>query len=783
MFRLFAKLSFRARLVLGAVATLAAIECAQDVREVTGQWHGLEERLRIRAQLATDLLSRSVVLPMWDFNLPVVTQLISGLAVDPFVSQAVLVDSSGGIVAEWQRPDVVADASDVVRTGDIVYDEGGSDQVIGRLEMRFPRSANHAAFNALLVREVVVTLFTLVIAGSALWVVLGRISMPLARLGAAIEDIRAGRLDVTVPGSGRSDEIGKVAAALDNFRETLVEMRALRAAHDAENNRERHRMVRALQSTEDGVMIVDPEGRVVMQNRQARLYFGTVEKGAPVRDALRESAPAAADTLDRLASGGNVVQTRTSSGERDLRLRIDPILDEDGRPLGRVLLATDISEELRQRRRADFLAAHDSLTGLPNRRAMETRLDDLVERRAGVAILLGDLDRFKEINDTLGHPVGDALLKHVGNILRATVEDGDMPVRLGGDEFAIVAAGPRSSDRLDRYSDQLIEALGRPQNVDGRLLQTGISIGMASGPPPTGMSAELIQMADLALYEAKNAGRGRSARFHTELQRSAKRRKWLEDNLRLALATEGQLAPVFQAQTDLKTRRIVGFEALARWTHPVEGPIPPLEFIPAADEAGLIEALTCRILHDTLVLAKNVCGPEGPHRIAVNVSPQLFDGRIREMISDALLQTGAPAECLEIEITEQVVLRSGDTARREIEQIRNLGVTVALDDFGMGYSSLSYLHHFPVDKIKIDRAFVAEMARSDQTRAIVCAIVELGHALGMSVTGEGAETESERTGLIECGADAVQGWVDGQPMSASEVSALVRATRRRSTLS
>ncbi len=567
MVRFLARMSFRAQLVAGAVATLAVIECSQDVRSFSGEWNRLEARLQMRSRLATDLLSHSVVLPMWDFNTPVVTQMVSGMAVDPYVAQVRLEDTSGEVVAQWQRPTVLADSSDVLTSRNILHVEGDSSEVIGRLQMRFPRTTIRKAFHVFVFREAAVTLFTLLVAGSALWVVLGRISMPLARLGAAIEDIRAGRLDVTVPGSDRNDEIGQVASALDSFRETQLEMRVLRAAHDAENNRERHRMVRALQSTEDGVMIVDPEGRVVMQNLQARRYFGPVEKGAAVRDALRDCAPAAAAAFDRVASVGDVVQTRTPSGERDLRIRIDPILDEDGGSLGRVLLATDISEERRQRRRADFLATHDSLTGLPNRRAMETRLDDLVGRHAEVAVLLGDLDRFKEINDTLGHPVGDALLKHIGCMLGSIVEGGDMPVRLGGDEFAIVATGQGSTARLERYSTRLIQTLIGPQSVDGRLLQSGISIGIASGPPPSGMAAELIQMADLALYEAKKDGRGRMSRFHAELQRSAHRRKWLEDNLRVALETEGELAPVFQAQTDLRTRRIIGFEALARWTH------------------------------------------------------------------------------------------------------------------------------------------------------------------------------------------------------------------------
>ncbi len=775
MFRRPGGISFRVQLVAGAVATLALIECSQDVRDIAGESNRLENELTLRSNLAADLLSQSVILPMWDFNAPVVQQMISGLAVDRSVGQARLTDASGEVIAEWARPGVAARPRDVVVTRQVVYNDIGASEVIGRLEMRFPRDAVERQFRAFVIRELMLTLGMVMIAASVLWVVLGRISQPLAMLVGAIDDIRAGRIDVAVPGSTRSDEIGRVAAALDGFRETQVEMRALRAERDAKNTRERHRMVRALQSTEDGVLLVDPDGRVVMQNVQAERYFGKVEKGVLVKDALQDCAPDAATALDRATSVDEVIRTRIPGAQRDLRIRVDPIRDEDGQSLGQVLLATDISEERRQRERADFLATHDSLTGLPNRRAMEAALGDLVGRQGEVAVLLGDLDRFKEINDTLGHPVGDALLQHIGQMLRGMVVEGDIPVRLGGDEFAIVASGPDGCERLEAYSSRLIDALSLPQNVDGRLLQSGISIGIASGPPPSGLAAELIQMADLALYEAKRAGRGRRSIFHAELQRSAKRRKWVEDNLREALAEDGQLEPVFQAQTDLRTRRIIGFEALARWTHPVHGAISPAEFIPAAEEAGLIEPLTVRILEELLDLAVAICGDGSPLRVSVNVSPRLFDGRAWEMINDALMQSGAPASSLEIEITEQVLLSRGDAARREIERLRDLGVTVALDDFGMGYSSLSYLHRFPVDKIKIDRAFVVDIGSSRETRAIVRAIVELGHALGMTVTGEGAETEAERIGLFDCGADAVQGWVDGRPMTAGDVRALMRS--------
>lgn len=772
--------SFRVRLILGALAAVTVIEFALDAREILSERQRLVEQLTTQSNLTADLLAHALALPMWNFDSATIDKLVSGLYADPTVHVVDLMDLSGEILSEWRRPGTAA--ADPEGTGaaagnptvwrDVVYDEGSAMEQIGHLRIGFSDAAIRAELRAFVATVLGASVVGLCLVAVALWIILGRIARPLSELVPAIADIRAGRLARQVPGKARRDEIGKVAAALDRLRRAEAEMRRLRDERDAETSRERHRMVRALQSTEDAVLLVDQDGRVAMQNRQAERCFGAIAKGAPFQMALEGKAAEAARAIERGRRSDTVIRVTTPDGARDLRTRIDPILDERGGPLGHMLLASDITEELRQRSRADYLASHDSLTGLPNRRAMEAVLERHVAENAEVGVLLGDLDRFKEINDTLGHPVGDALLKHVGGRLRAIAGSDDVPVRLGGDEFAIVAAGPGSAARLERHGLDLIAALERPQEVDGRSIRSGISVGIAIGPPPSGVASELIQMADLALYEAKNQGRGRMSLFRPELQRSIHRRAWLKDALTEALASRGTVRPTFQAQTCAESGHIVGFEALARWTHPAEGPISPGEFIPVAEDGGLIEPLTVEILHDALRLARQTAARGFDGRVAVNISPRLFDGRATELVTDALMQSGCAPDLLEIEITEQVVLSGRHGVRDEIERLRALGVSVALDDFGMGYSSLSYLHRFPVDKIKIDRAFVADLATSAETCAIVCAIVELGHALGMTVTGEGAETETDRAALRDCGADFVQGFVDGPPSDAAAVLAL-----------
>ena len=410
------------------------------------------------------------------------------------------------------------------------------------------------------------------------------------------------------------------------------------------------------------------------------------------------------------------------------------------------------------------MAEHDSLTSLPNRRLLEQTLTGWLEAGEQVSILLADLDHFKAINDTLGHPTGDALLKVVADKFSASTTTNALAARLGGDEFAIIVKGAASEERLTNIANSLVYDLSKPLTISGNVLHTGMSAGIATLGGKNVRAADGIRCADLALYEAKNSGRGRVEVFHADLETAIKRKALLERELRAALKEDG-IRPVFQVQTDLRTGEIIGFETLARWHHRHLGSISPAEFIPIAEECGLIRELTYQIMSQAFRAAARWYDMGFRGRVAVNLSPKLFGAQVDEFVNDCLYETGCPASAVEAEITETVVLSSGQSALREIEALQRLGVTVALDDFGMGYSSLSYLQKFPVDKIKVDAAFVSKLPDSPETKAIVVAIAELGHALGMHVTGEGAETEEHRKLLQECKVDYLQGYFDGPPLA------------------
>ncbi len=386
-----------------------------------------------------------------------------------------------------------------------------------------------------------------------------------------------------------------------------------------------------------------------------------------------------------------------------------------------------------------------------------------------VGMLLVDLDHFKEINDTLGHQLGDSLLVEVARLLGELSTPDDLVIRLGGDEFAVVTRGQNSEHHLELMASTAVERLQKPLLIDGRLVQISISAGIAfCATANTGWSSEtLMRHADFALYEAKNGGRGRYEIYKNELSEIYDRRRKMEVSFRAALDTD-YIFPVYQVQTAIRDGGVVGFEALARWTDPDLGPISPTEFIPLAENADLIERLTRKIMIDACETAIEWREHGFHHRIAVNLSPKLFDGVVLDLVTDCLSLTGCPSEMIELEITESVLLSNSNVVKKEIEDLRALGLSIALDDFGIGYSSLDYLRRFPVDKIKIDRAFVRDIANSEQSRAIITAISQLGHSLGMKVTGEGAETSDDRLALASCGVDIVQGFVDGLPATKFE---------------
>ncbi|MES3092420.1 EAL domain-containing protein [Sphingomonas aerolata] len=423
--------------------------------------------------------------------------------------------------------------------------------------------------------------------------------------------------------------------------------------------------------------------------------------------------------------------------------------------------------------RITHLAFHDVLTGLPNRTYFRQSLDQAilqVGRTGGaIAVLCLDLDRFKGVNDTLGHPVGDALLKAIGAMLSEVVPDG-LVSRLGGDEYAVILSGQFDADRPRVLAQSILDMMRQPVEADGHRIATAVSIGIAIGPVDGEDADELLKNADLALYLAKEDGRGVFRFFEPALDAAARWRRQVELDLREAIQA-GHFVLNYQPVFDLKADRIGGFEALVRWHHPERGIIPPAEFIPIAEDTGLIIAIGEWVMQEACRQA--IHWPEHV-RVAVNVSPLQFRNTgFQAIILQALSRSGLAPDRLEIEITESVFLDGEGPVIALLHKLRAMGIRVALDDFGTGYSSLSYLRSFPFDKIKIDRSFITSIASDPSAAAIVRAIVDLATALHMETTAEGVEDIGQLDLLRGEGCGNIQGYLFSRPVASCRIAGLL----------
>ncbi|NKE45225.1 EAL domain-containing protein [Roseomonas frigidaquae] len=432
--------------------------------------------------------------------------------------------------------------------------------------------------------------------------------------------------------------------------------------------------------------------------------------------------------------------------------------------------------------RATYLATHDQLTGLPNRRLFHDRLAQIGLRTSryggGFAVLALDLDRFKEVNDTLGHAAGDELLRQVARALAATLRDSDTLARLGGDEFAIIqvdAQQPRSAEAL---AARLVERLSMPFDLNGNQALIGTSIGIAlSGGPKAGAAeidpGQLLQDADTALYSAKAEGRNGFRFFSAEMNRALQERRQVERDLRRALA-EGQLRLHYQPQVDLVTQQVVGLEALLRWEHPQRGQVMPDAFIGVAEEIGLLNRIGEWVLLEACATAIRWPGP----RMAVNISANHFQSAdFLRAVRHALDSTGLNPRRLEIEITEGVLLTDTERTLATLGALREMGVSVAMDDFGTGYSSLGYLHKFRFDKIKIDRSFVTSLGDDPQSVAIIRAVIAITQALGLRCNAEGVESIAQAALLRAEGCTEAQGFLYGRAMPEQDLAVLLGVSR------
>jgi diguanylate cyclase (GGDEF)-like protein/PAS domain S-box-containing protein len=496
-----------------------------------------------------------------------------------------------------------------------------------------------------------------------------------------------------------------------------------------------------------------------------RMLGRTAEQvvGVPLSSFFTPESRAALETLQVASNGGTEVELIDAVGGRhvvDVLARALAVGTDDVA----VIAVRDASERKRSERRIQELAHIDPLTGLANRLLLRDRLAQalaMADRTAGsVAVLCLDLDRFKAVNDTMGHYAGDCLLVEVANRIRAATRETDTVARLGGDEFIVVQPFSGSSASAQALGQRLVQVLAEPYLIDDCSVEISASIGIALHPTDASSGEMLLKQADLALYRAKQEGRGRYCFFELAMDTKLRARHAMEQDLRQALVNQ-ELALDYQPIFGGDRLQLVGYEALLRWRHPTRGAVSPDEFIPLAEECGAMWSIGRWVLETAC--SEAVSWPE-PLSICVNLSPaQFHGGDLPGQVADILARTGLEPDRLELEVTEGILIVDNERALSVLGALKALGVRIALDDFGTGYSSLSYLRRFPFDRLKIDRSFVTELGVDPNADAIVRAITAMSHSLRLEVTAEGVETEQQLTSLraLQCG--HLQGYLLGRP--------------------
>jgi diguanylate cyclase (GGDEF)-like protein len=738
--------------------------------------------------------------------------------------------------------------------------------------------------------NVICTILALLLLGVVAIALARRIIRPVAQASHVAECIATGKLDVVIP-NGSADELGILLASMKLMRNNI---KAMMDREVAQRRSAQTRLADALESSQEGVVVVDAAGHIALANAQAANFLNLsperLQPGTPLADlgpaldgSMLAGGAGALDSGDfQLADGRWLRVSRSGTREggfivlcsditqskqqeanlRQINLRLDAALDNmsqglclfdsenrlevvnrrfleifrlardqipagtsfrrllkmeaerrgewshaarllaeqaeligrrdsgthyyelsDGRVIASVYSPTSNGgwvatfEDVTERRQAEaqimHMARHDALTNLPNRVLFRENMEQALNRGDKLAVLYIDLDRFKAVNDTLGHPVGDALLCEVTKRLQMAVRGADTVARLGGDEFAIVQMGARPTDATELAS-RIIESIAEPFDLMGNQVVIGASIGIAVAPTDGSEPDQLLRNSDMALYRAKANGRGTYHFFQPEMDAQMQARHALEIDLRKAMLA-GEFEVHYQPILNVGDGRIAGFEALVRWNHPQRGLISPAEFIPIAEEIGLIVPLGEWVLRQA---CRDAATWPADLTIAVNLSAVQFRTQTLALsVISALNESRLSARRLELEITETVLLQQNRAVLDTLHQIRSLGVRISMDDFGTGYSSLSYLRSFPFDKIKIDRSFIQELGKGkgDDCTAIIRAVTRLGGNLGMTTIAEGVETEEQLEILRAEGCTQVQGHLFSPPKPAAEIKTLLRS--------
>ncbi len=539
----------------------------------------------------------------------------------------------------------------------------------------------------------------------------------------------------------------------------------------------------AINNMSQGLTMFDKSGRLVLCNRRYIEMYGLSEEivrpGCTVRELVDHRIETGSLTVSEVENYVNlrraaILQEKTVSNVVELTNgRTIVVTRRSMSGGGWVATHDDITERQQAEAQIAHMAHHDALTDLPNRVLLREQLAAALSRLQqgdSLAVLYLDLDHFKSTNDTLGHSVGDELLKAVANRLRGCLGENETVARLGGDEFAIIQTGIGQPSDAAALARQVREAIKAPYNIDSHQVLADVSIGISIAPNDGTDLDQLLKQADMAMYGAKSEGRGAFRLFEPEMDARVKARRTLELDLRKALGND-ELELHYQPLVNLERNEICSCEALLRWHHPERGAIPPADFIPVAEETGLIVALGEWVLREACAEA---AGWPDHITVAVNVSPVQFKEQTLVLtVVSALAASGLPAHRLAIEITEAVLMRDNEMTLATLHQLRSLGVRVVMDDFGTGYSSLSYLRSFPFDKIKIDRSFINDVSDMNDASAIVQAVTSLANILNIASTAEGVETPAQLDKIRALGCTEMQGYLFSRPQPAADIARLL----------
>ncbi|HEV7239096.1 MAG TPA: EAL domain-containing protein [Thermoanaerobaculia bacterium] len=569
-----------------------------------------------------------------------------------------------------------------------------------------------------------------------------------------------------------------------------VVYRQLAAARAARAHVENGRFARdIIDNAGEGIVVYDRELRYVLWNTFMRELTGLAAAevlGRRATDVFPHLREQGIDDMLARALAGEIVSSPdvhyfvpVTQRQGWVSSVYRPYVADDGETVGVIALIRDITERKKAEQQIEYQAYHDALTGLANRHLFQEHLSlalALAQRRAKqVAVLFLDLDNFKVVNDSLGHSVGDELLREVAKRLKDAVREGDTVARVGGDEFTIVLQELTRPQDAAIVAEKVLHTVAEPMEISGHRLYVTTSIGITVSPDD-GLDAEtLLKNADTAMYRAKAEGKNTYQMSTSELSRTTQERMTVESGLHLALEA-GEFALLYQPQIDVETMTIVGMEALLRWKHPERGVILPEEFIGVAEDRGLILPIGDWVLRQACRDVRRFHDRGLRHfRVAVNLSARQFrDPSLVKAVHSALSDYGVRAETLELEITETVAMENVVLTMTTLEEFRRSGVTIAIDDFGTGYSSLSYLKRFPLDALKIDRAFVTDLPEKFEDAAIVSSVIQLANGLGLRVVAEGVETREQLEFLKEAGCREVQGFYFSYPVVIEAVEALVQ---------